>query len=230
MKQLTAIALVVLAIFAGCKSDSNPVADASLPAKPTAWKAIVFANPIKNTTNAYAVKISGLIADVNLAATAPWIAQFDAITSEHFKNIDQWTLTSGNLTETLAKTSNGDTTASCTLTYDGTVGAASYANTLMYTGSYRNDGKSGSWSNVPGTQLLEYSIDAQGTKLGKWKSPSFGTTTIADSANGNGSLFTYFISSNPYQALRAQWLPDGSGTWTSLDVAGNQNGSGIWGK
>jgi len=233
MKEIVGFLLIGCVMLSGCTGNSNPVANGTAPAKQTAWLGIVFANPIKNTINVNAVKTAGIIGAINMAATAPWLAAFDTIAPETFKNTVQWTLVTGSLTQTLTKAPSGDTAANCLVIYNGTdMGGMSFDNFPVYATAFRNDGKSGSWTNYLRYQSFTFAIDANGTKTGDWLPDGTGTSTsIADSTNGNGSLVTYIPGPTaPQVSYVAQWLADGSGTWASFGSNGVQTGSGIWGK
>jgi hypothetical protein len=240
MKEFVACALLMCLLGTGCKENSNPVADVPVPSKKTAWIGIVFHNPIANTTDANAVMASGVIASMNAQATATWLRPFDTIASVSFKNIDQWTLVNGSVTEVLTRTVAGDSAFGCVLNVSGKVSGTTYTNTPAYADSNRADGKYGYWAEYylptsPRLRLHEfsYTVDAQGTRTGKDVYNETGPqTVIVDSANGSGTLVrstlvasTFFVAT-----FKAQWLSDGSGQWTSYDIQAKMTGTGIWGK
>ena len=196
MKGILGLLFLCCVTLLGCNSNSNPVADNPSPQKKVAWVGIVFRNPITNTTDANAVTTSGLIASMNAQAAAPWLRPFDTIAEVSFKNIDQWTLVSGSLTEVLTRTAVGDSVFGCTLKFNGTVPGTTYTNALAYSDSNRADGKYGYWAEyyLP-TEILvrphefSYAVNAQGTSTGKdILLPDGPQIVIADSANGSGAI------------------------------------------
>ena len=240
MKGILGLLFLGCVMLLGCKSSSNPVADMPSPQNKVPWIGIVFRNHITNTTDANAVTTSGLIASMNTQAAAPWLRPFDTIAAVSFKNIDQWTLVNGSLTEVLTKTAVGDSVFGCTLKFNGSVPGNTYTNTLAYSDSNRTDGKYGYWAEyyLPMEILVRphefsYAVNAQGTSTGKdILLPDGPQIVIADSANGSGVIVKSTLVAGTFFVVtfKAQWLLDGSGQWTSYDIQGKLTGTGIWGK
>ena len=232
--------LVLLVTLSGCsKSNSDLVSPAPEPI--VAWIQTVFPHPIKNTSDAMAVQVVGYIQTMGQMATAPKLRPFDTVQVATFKNINQWTLISGGLTEILTKTTVGDSVFGSLLTYTGSQSGKVYSNAPAFHDSNRVDGRYGSWSVyavgiVPlfETETFIYRIDSQGNRTAQYTNRGLQQISIADSANGNGTLTVSRDINGPpndlyLPVLKGQWLADGSGQWTTYTNI-TQTGTGIWGR
>jgi hypothetical protein len=230
----------LLGMLDGCTKDSsNSVSPGPEPI--VAWVQTRFPQPIKNTTDAKAVQVVGYIQTMDQMATAPMLRPFDTVKVATFKNINQWTLVAGGITEVLTKTTVGDSVFGCLLTYSGTQSGTVYTNALAFRDSNRVDGMYGSWSTfvvglVPlyTTETFSYHIDPQGNRTAQYSKPGTQQITLVDSADGNGTLTAARDIGLPpndiyLPVLKAQWLADGSGQWTTYQSI-TQTGTGIWGK
>jgi hypothetical protein len=232
--------LVLLTTLNGCsKGNSDLVSPAPEPI--VAWVQTVFPHPIKNTSDAMAVQVVGYIQSIDQMATAPKLRPFDTVQVATFKNINQWTLLSGGITEILTKTTVGDSVFGSLLTYTGSQSGKVYLNALAFRDSNRVDGKYGSWTVyyagvVPlvVTETFVYRIDPQGNRTAQYTNLGNQQITIADSVNGTGTLTVGKAIAPPpgdvyLPVLKALWLADGSGQWTTYTNI-TQTGTGIWGK
>ena len=188
-----------------------------------------------------AVEIVSDIQKLNTQATAPLLQTFDTVQVATFKNINQWTLVSGTLTQLLSKTRAGDSAYGSTLVYNGSASGKTYTNFIAFRDSIRTNGKYGSWFSFSSilhpefwSETFSFSVDEKGNKVGAYSVFAGQQIIVADSSNGNGSLTVgaaYLPNPTIYKpALKAQWLSDGSGQWISYSTSGVQTDTGIWGK
>ncbi len=242
MRNEVFLAVALFVAVSGCKKDdSNPVDPA--PALTSPVLSASLRNPIKNTTDANAVKTTGQLDLMNGLLKATWAAPFATMAGTTVGNVTTWEYYTGTVRETLTQTKNSDGSSTWTLYFFGTIGSFKYNNWLYASGTNGANGRSGSWikySDDPAVtfqeDVMSFTTDTLGTISAVnrhfMQTPTGHTVTVISKADGSGTVELRQFLSFPLFSLayKSEWDGAGNGTWTSYNAAGTALALGSWPK
>jgi hypothetical protein len=225
---------LVLALFGvtGCSSSSDS------PTSPNGGDApnipqVEFKGPQTNSQDQHAIQTQSYVGSINGLTQS--YQTFANLPAENNDNGWSWSVTLGNLTETLTVTSNGDNGYSWTLTLDGTDSdGTQYNNFTLAEGTTSGDGSNGSWTiyeDNSSTISAEFSwtTDSDNTLTGTLSYYDNGQKTssmeVINYSDNSGQLT---FNENGTTSFKSTWSSDGSGEWWEYDSQGNVSSNGTW--
>jgi hypothetical protein len=229
MKRFSIVILAALFVFAGCGEDKATTPTSTAPTVPT----ITLQTPITNTTDANALQTSSMIQLFN--ALLGMNQAFAALPSNSSNGTHTWTYTVDGVTWTMTAVLQGDAYV-WTYKVTGLVDGVQLNNFVMWTGTVSADGKTGT------SQFFEHGTGTSTSILAwdlVWTTAPNGAMTLTYreytgaavtfklvltyNSDHSGSLDEYDNGST--LSFHAQWLANGTGTWTR---PGSTPPSGSW--